>query len=52
MVMSVDILPSEPPRDASVYFSGVLKAYIPESWRGRLFSPLSGSICRRRSEER
>ncbi len=29
VVMSVDILPSELPRDASVYFSGVLKEYIP-----------------------
>ncbi len=29
VVMAVDILPSELPRDASVYFSGVLQEYIP-----------------------
>ncbi|NLE73519.1 MAG: hypothetical protein GX604_02665 [Actinobacteria bacterium] len=29
VVMSVDILPSELPRDASVYFSGVLRRFIP-----------------------
>jgi len=29
VVMAVDILPSELPRDASVYFSGVLKEFIP-----------------------
>jgi alpha-aminoadipic semialdehyde synthase len=27
--MAVDILPSELPREASAYFSGVLKPYIP-----------------------
>ena len=47
----VDILPSELPRDASVYFSGVLKEYIPVLARG-LFSPFERLICRRRSEER
>jgi alpha-aminoadipic semialdehyde synthase len=29
VVMAVDILPSELPREASAYFSGVLKPYIP-----------------------
>jgi alpha-aminoadipic semialdehyde synthase len=29
VIMAVDILPSELPRDASVYFSGVLMAYTP-----------------------
>ncbi len=29
VIMAVDILPSELPREASIYFSGVLKAYIP-----------------------
>ncbi len=29
VIMAVDILPSEIPRDSSVYFSKVLKAYIP-----------------------
>jgi alpha-aminoadipic semialdehyde synthase len=29
VIMAVDILPSELPRDASVYFSGVLKEFIP-----------------------
>jgi len=29
VIMAVDILPSELPREASVYFSGVLKEYIP-----------------------
>lgn len=29
VMMSVDILPSELPRDASVYFSGVLRSFIP-----------------------
>ncbi len=29
VIMAVDILPSELPRDASVYFSNVLKAHIP-----------------------
>jgi len=29
VILAVDILPSELPREASVYFSGVLKAYIP-----------------------
>ena len=29
VIMAVDILPSELPRDASEYFSGVLMAYIP-----------------------
>ncbi|HDQ71527.1 MAG TPA: hypothetical protein ENN19_05450 [Chloroflexi bacterium] len=29
VIMAVDILPSEIPRDSSVYFSEVLKAYIP-----------------------
>ncbi|MFQ6100018.1 MAG: bifunctional lysine ketoglutarate reductase /saccharopine dehydrogenase family protein [Anaerolineae bacterium] len=29
VIMAVDILPSELPRDASVYFSGVLMEYVP-----------------------
>lgn len=29
VIMAVDILPSEIPRDSSIYFSGVLKDYIP-----------------------
>jgi saccharopine dehydrogenase (NAD+, L-lysine forming) len=29
VIMAVDILPSELPRDASEYFSGVLMAYVP-----------------------
>ena len=29
VVMAVDILPSEIPREASDYFSGVLKSYVP-----------------------
>ena len=29
VILAVDILPSELPREASVYFSGVLKAYVP-----------------------
>jgi len=29
VIVAVDILPAEIPRDASVYFSGVLKEYIP-----------------------
>lgn len=29
VIMAVEILPAELPREASVYFSGVLKAYIP-----------------------
>jgi alpha-aminoadipic semialdehyde synthase len=30
VIMAVDILPSEIPRDSSIYFSEVLKAYIPD----------------------
>jgi len=30
VIMAVDILPSEIPRDSSIYFSGVLREYIPE----------------------
>ncbi|HCP32104.1 TPA: hypothetical protein DIT45_02500 [Candidatus Acetothermia bacterium] len=29
VIMAVDILPAELPREASIYFSGVLKSYIP-----------------------
>lgn len=29
VIMAVDILPSEIPRDSSIYFSGVLKSYMP-----------------------
>jgi len=29
VVMAVDILPSELPREASTYFSGILRAYVP-----------------------
>ena len=29
VIVAVDILPSELPRDASIYFSGVLKDFVP-----------------------
>lgn len=35
VIMAVEILPSELPHEASTYFSGVLKEYIPAIARGR-----------------
>jgi len=39
VVMAVDILPSELPRDSSIYFSGVLQEYIPAIARADYSAP-------------
>ncbi len=40
VILAVDILPSELPREASVYFSGVLKPYVPTIARADFFGVL------------
>lgn len=40
VIMAVDILPSEIPRDSSIYFSGVLREFIPHIARADFGVPL------------
>ncbi|UCF05196.1 MAG: hypothetical protein JSV33_14960 [bacterium] len=39
VIMAVDILPSEIPRDSSIYFSGVLREYIPAIAKADYMAP-------------